>query len=281
MCGFSGLPKFRQLVAPIGSRAGASHVARGFRDSVHRAQPRIEIAPASVAVERHGQPALRALDADHAGIARARAFHRVGLHHVIVLLPDPALAADVGTGEQSLQIGGEVAASASLMCSGISRGDRRLPALQRTLVDRRIVGERLVGNLGDDFAVVQHAHLAVGGDAADFDRVQSPLLEDAKNFLLAAFLRHQQHALLRFAEHDLVRRHAGFALRHEVEFDLDARRGRGRPSRRWSRSARRRPCPECRRSRRSAWLRGRLRAAASPETDRPPARWAAWLRTLR
>ena len=43
-----------------------------------------------------------------------------------------------------------------------------------------------------------------------------------KDFLLAAFLRHQQHALLRFAQHDLVSRHAGFALRHEVEFDFSA-----------------------------------------------------------
>ena len=45
----------------------------------------------------------------------------------------------------------------------------------------------------------------------------------AEDFLFAALLGHQQHALLRFREHDLVRRHAGFALRHAVQFDLDAR----------------------------------------------------------
>src|SRR5256885_13063133 len=40
------------------------------------------------------------------------------------------------------------------------------------------------------------------------------LLEDRQDFMLAALLRHQQHALLGFAEHDLVGRHAGLALRN-------------------------------------------------------------------
>ncbi len=100
--------------------------------------------------------------------------------------------------------------------------DRRLPACQRTLVHGSIVGERCVGNLGNDFSVLQHAHLAVCGDAPDLDGIESPLFEDAENFLFAAFLRHQQHALLRFAQHDLVRRHASFALGHAVKFDFSA-----------------------------------------------------------
>ncbi len=78
---------------------------------MHRTQPRIEITPAPVAIERHRQPALRfagirILDANHARIARARRFHRVGLHHVIVLLPDPALAANIRAGEKLLQMRG-------------------------------------------------------------------------------------------------------------------------------------------------------------------------------
>ena len=59
--GFSGLPKFRQLVAATGSRAGTGDFARGFGDGVLRAQLGIEIAPAAVAVERHRQPALAGL----------------------------------------------------------------------------------------------------------------------------------------------------------------------------------------------------------------------------
>ncbi len=41
------------------NRAGTSHIARSFCHRVHGAQARIEVTPASVAVERHGQAALR------------------------------------------------------------------------------------------------------------------------------------------------------------------------------------------------------------------------------
>src|SRR5450432_3884194 len=36
------------------------------------------------------------------------------------------------------------------------------------------------------------------------------------------FFYNDEHALLRFAEHDFVRRHAGFALRHFFQINLDA-----------------------------------------------------------
>ena len=94
--------------------------------------------------------------------------------------------------------------------------------MQRPMVERSLVGERLVGNLGDNFAVLQHAHRRLIDHAADGDRVQSPLFEDAKDFVFAALLGDQQHALLRLAQHDLVRSHAGVALRHQVELDLQA-----------------------------------------------------------
>ncbi len=136
-----------------------------------------------------------------------------------------------GAGQQALQICGEIGSLRQLDVLRHLARHRRFPALQRTFVDRSVVGERLVGNFGDDFSVLQHAHLAIGGDAADFDCVQSPFFEDAKHFLLAAFLRHQQHALLRFAQHDFVGSHAGFALRHKVEFDFSAHAARARPFR--------------------------------------------------
>src|SRR5438046_3113752 len=50
----------------------------------------------------------------------------------------------------------------------------------------------------------------------------APLFEHGEDFMLAALPRHQQHALLRFAEHDFVRGHAGFALGNFGEIDLDA-----------------------------------------------------------
>ena len=91
------------------SRAGAGYIARGFGDSVHGSELRIEIAPAAIAIERHGQAALAALYADYARIARAWAFDGIGLHHVVVLLPNPAFAANIRAGQQALQIAGEIA----------------------------------------------------------------------------------------------------------------------------------------------------------------------------
>ena len=57
---------------------------------------------------------------------------------------------------------------------------------------------------------------------ANHYRVESPLLENVQHFGFAAALRHQQHALLRFAQHDFVRRHAGFALRHFCQINFDS-----------------------------------------------------------
>src|SRR5258707_883742 len=101
---------------------------------------------------------------------------------------------------------------ASTSCAMISGGSG-LPELR--------VGVA-VGKLGDGFAVVADAEAAIVGDDGDFGGFQAPLFEDAEDFVLAAFIGDEEHALLAFREHDFVRRHAGFALGDEIEFDLDA-----------------------------------------------------------
>ena len=92
----------------------------------------------------------------------------------------------------------------------------------RPLVARPFFGQRVRGNFGGDAAMMQHAQHAIVGDAADFDGVESPFVEYVEDFALAAAFGDQQHALLRFAEHHFVRRHAGFALRHASKIDFDA-----------------------------------------------------------
>ena len=57
---------------------------------------------------------------------------------------------------------------------------------------------------------------------ADVRGMEIPLVEDCFDLRLAPFLDDEQHALLRFGEHDLVRRHAGLALRDAADVDLDA-----------------------------------------------------------
>ncbi len=52
--------------------------------------------------------------------------------------------------------------------------------------------------------------------------MQIPFLEDAFDLRFASALGDQQHPFLRFGQHDFVRRHAGFALRHEGDVDLHA-----------------------------------------------------------
>ena len=67
----------------------------------------------------------------------------------------------------------------------------------------------------------EHAQLVAGRHGSDFNRIQPPFLENPEHFLLAPLLRDQQHAFLRFAEHDLVGTHAGLALWHAIEFNLN------------------------------------------------------------
>ena len=141
---------------------------------------------------------------------------------MIVLLPNPAFAANVWAGEKLLQAPREVIVAAELNVLRHFARHWRFPARQRTFVHGRVVSEGLIRNLGDDFSVLEHAQLVVGCDLANFDRIESPFFKDAKDFLLAAFLGDEQHAFLRLAQHDFVRSHAGFALRHAVKLDFDA-----------------------------------------------------------
>ena len=71
--------------------------------------------------------------------------------------------------------------------------------------------------------MLQNAQPVVGCHRADFDRVESPLFEDAEDFLLRGpFRATSSMRSWRFAEHDFVRSHAGLALRYAVEFDFNA-----------------------------------------------------------
>ena len=87
---------------------------------------------------------------------------------------------------------------------------------------RGFIGQRGIGDFRHDFAVMADAQFAVVGDDADRDGVESPFAEDAEDFVFAALFGHEQHALLGFGEQHFVGRHAGFALRDEVEIDVDA-----------------------------------------------------------
>src|SRR5271157_1303680 len=214
--------------------AGHGNLARTLGDGVHRAQLGIEISPAAVAVKRHGQADLpdwsfrsvrlsRSLDAHHAGLA-AGADHGVGLDHGVVLLVDPALGADVRADQQLFQVGGKIAVPGELgkeFFGGLER-DGGLPCAYGAMVERGVVSQRFVGNVGDQFAVVADAEARPRLDGADDDGVETPLLKDLEDFVFAAPGGHQQHPLLALGEHDFIGGHAGFALRDEVQLDVES-----------------------------------------------------------
>src|SRR5262249_24426993 len=147
-------------------------------------------------------------------------FDGICLNHVIVLLPDPALAADVGAGQQALQVVRKITWSSQLIAVGHFTRNRRLPSFQWTLVYRCIVGEGFIRDLCDHLPMREHTHGVLADHSADLDCIEPPLLEHAEHFIFAALLRDQQHALLRFAQHEFVSGHSGFALGNAIHFDF-------------------------------------------------------------
>jgi hypothetical protein len=66
------------------------------------------------------------------------------------------------------------------------------------------------------------------GYASDHREIQFPLVEHGLGPGFRSRLQHHQHAFLAFRQHQLVGAHAGFALRHLVQVDVDADMALGR-----------------------------------------------------
>ena len=89
-------------------------------------------------------------------------------------------------------------------------------------IKRRFIGQRLRGNLRGECSVVADAHHAVVGDTTDFGAGHVPFFEDLAHHFFVAALGDDEHSLLRFAEQNLVRRHARLAFGNLGQIDLDA-----------------------------------------------------------
>ena len=202
--------------------------------------------------------AIQTTAADHGRIA-ARPVHGVGHHHVVVLFPDPAAAAQVGRRQQLFQCGERVFGSVGLGGGEDRTRGRRFPG---PVVFLRRGDQGVDRNVRLDRAVLAQHQPAVAGDAADHGEIELPFLEDRAGRVLVARLEDHQHPFLAFGEHHFVRCHALLAHGHAVDVEHDAavtfcthlaggtRQPRG-------------PCPECRPRLRCRWPPGWLRAAAS------------------
>src|SRR5690348_2168536 len=224
--GLFGIAEIEAIRGGDGTRAGAGDVARGFCDGVHRAQTRRALAPAAIAVRGKRNRARRLLEAEHGRVAGAREDARIRANHVVVLLEDPALRGDGGRSEQAAEIFVQVR-------TGRSEFDERRGGFLRfrrsdsAIVTRAFLGDGVRGDFRNDAAIFEHTQKAIARDAADLDGVEAPFAEHLEDFAFAAELGDKEHALLRFAEHDFVGRHARFTLRDAREFDFDARAAAG------------------------------------------------------
>ena len=158
------------------------------------------------------------LDPHHGGIA-ARPLHGIAENDVVVLLPDPALRAQVRRADQLFQRIG--IAHRRLDRSRVD--DRRPLVLDEVpVVKRRLVAQFLDRQVGHDGAAMPDDEALGRRGLADDREIEPPFAEDRLGFLFLLGLEHHEHALLALREHHLVGAHAGLAARHFVEIERDA-----------------------------------------------------------
>ena len=194
-------------------------VPAAFGNGQSRSFLRVERTVTAVAVQCHGQRDARVFNANHRGVA-AWSLRRISAHHVVVLLVNPALGADVRGSEQGLEPLPELFVRGFGYAGSIER--RAPPGFAGgPVVERRIVGQQRVRYFADHLAVVADSQQAVTRDSAYPNGIETPFREDPRNLFFPPFLGYQQHSFLGFREHDFVRAHAAFALRNPAKIDFD------------------------------------------------------------
>ena len=162
-------------------------------------------------------------------VAALRADRGVAQDEMVVLMPDPRLAREIGATHQlhqrGLPVGRRVARRGHPGRIELGRQRRQRP---RALVHRRLGDQRRDRDVAHHLAVPGQHHALGVGEMADHREVEFPLLEDRARLVLAAGLQHHEHALLALRQHQLVGIHAGLAHRHLVEFHDEAEAALGR-----------------------------------------------------
>ena len=74
--------------------------------------------------------------------------------------------------------------------------DRGLPTFEWATINGGIIRERGIGNISDNFTMLEDPHARFADHAADLHRIEPPLTEHAIDFFLTALSRDQQHAFL-------------------------------------------------------------------------------------
>ena len=94
-----------------------------------------------------------------------------------------------------------------------------------TRIERRLFGEQFRWNFRSERAVVTHAHYPVIRHLTDFRARHVPLVENFTHNIFFSALGDDEHAFLRFAQQNFIRRHAWFTFRNFGEVDFDSAAG--------------------------------------------------------
>ena len=167
---------------------------------------------------------LEPFHVDNGGIARFIGGAVLGAHHGVVLFVDPALGGDVGQAGQlqgdALKIfGAWHHVHVEVLVFGVVGGLAGF-----AVVDRRPAAqhEGLGRNFGQFFPVPEVAHVRTFSHNTDGLTVDVPFFENGFHIGFAAFVYHDQHALLRFRQKNLPRLHAVLTCRNFVQIDIHA-----------------------------------------------------------
>ena len=138
---------------------------------------------------------------------------------MVVLLPDPALRAQLGRADQFFQRRRNP--HRRLHVARVDHRQRRRCDM-RPVIERRLIAQFLDRQVGHHVAAVLHHEALARRGVADHGEIEPPFLEDRFGLFFLLGLEHHEHALLAFREHHLVGAHAGLARRHRVEIEIDA-----------------------------------------------------------
>ena len=142
---------------------------------------------------------------------------------MIVLAIDPVLRRDAGPFQQLLQrLGGILQILHAGQCETTHLGEIRR-FLGFAVIYWRIISKLAGRQIRHYLAVIFHHHLAGIGHKPNLRPRQIPFIKNAFHLFLAPLGDDDEHALLRFAQQNLVGRHARAALRHLGQINLNAR----------------------------------------------------------
>ena len=197
------------------------HVAGGFADGDGGAPPRVEGRVASVAVGGESDRPGGASHAQQGGVA-AGEDHGVVADLVVVAPEDGPAAADVRTADEAEQ--GLAHRPGRRHGERIHRerlvqpsGAQRLRMAKRHVVDQEVERE-----VADHRSAIGHHQTSGVSDRSDHVRVEVPAVELHLHRGRVLRPHHQQHPLLRLAQHHLVGRHPPLSPRDAGDVHLDA-----------------------------------------------------------